>query len=138
MFADLASIHPRICPKRLTAIALRRRQIRDHTVKDHPSRTQQNPTSTIIDCRELACRAREEHQLIEPVPPLSRDTYSSRLAARVNLEIREPLLLRPVALPLQTATTIPRGGSNIGIRRNRQLYSRFHIPGSCHDLLSAC
>jgi hypothetical protein len=71
MFADLASIHPRICPKRLAAITLRRQQIRDHTVKDHPSRTPKTQTQTIIRLQRigLSRQRRTPTPLMEPVPP---------------------------------------------------------------------
>ena len=50
-------------------------EIHNHTVKDHPSRTRQSPTSTIIDRSELAYRAREEHRLRDGAgPAFSRDS----------------------------------------------------------------
>src|SRR5205814_10123104 len=53
--------------------------------KIRSSCTRQSPASTIIDCREFAYRAREEHRLPDGTSPaLSRAVQTSRLAARVN------------------------------------------------------
>jgi hypothetical protein len=75
-------------------------KIRDQTVKDpFLVRTRQSATSAIIDCRELACRAKEEHRLSDRASPPFRGITNIVKSPLKSITIHKLLRIFAAASP---------------------------------------
>src|SRR5262245_342301 len=122
MFADLASIHPRIAPKTLGLHSFRFGSKSAITLsKIHPSRTRQSPTSNNRRLQRIGLpgQRRTPTPLMEPVPPFRgmRKLTDWHPESTENSRRFDILI---VAVCVRTA--IP---SNMRGLTKRQRYSRF-------------
>jgi hypothetical protein len=111
----------------------------NHTVKDHPSRTRQSPTSNNHRLQRIGLpgQRRTPTPLMEPVPPF-RGIRKVTDSQRESTEISRPFcILWPVAVPLRHLITIADGDPNIRVLRNPRPFHRFHARRNCLDLLIA-